>query len=467
MKEIIVFIQFIVIAISQSQSNDQIDCNKYLSKFGTKESPLAFSGDAIYFQEFNEVQINVKYTDILFDDPLYFGLVQEDGKQPETTCLKLKVLSFTDTHHQSSKQLSDLKITTSNNTINKWRQYQFKIPASELQSNIIDNNIIYNGFYSFIMETKNQEAIKHEFNFDFTLTVNLPSQIQIDTSFKFQLKDQLTNINPPQSKLLWCSNITCQSVLNESPFIRLNDTFVIKQVIIDSGITNQYLNNTQVWYIGYGLNKKATPIQIINTTPGQVILELKAEIVWQKISINVTSSLSGSPSINNVENIIETSFKPLDSSPEYPYQNDSVIRWCSDISCQTFLDEIPNLHLNDQFIIQQAVINKDYDDFFISDTEVWLIGTGLNKKAQPIRVINNVQKQVIIELKAEVIWTNLTIKVTSYIKDSSQQISGEINQIQCIKPEGQETCGTYECEECYNYQFTAFLNMILLFLLNI
>lgn len=34
------------------------------------------------------------WDDIYFDDPVYFGLIQEDGKSPESTCLDMKIFKF-------------------------------------------------------------------------------------------------------------------------------------------------------------------------------------------------------------------------------------------------------------------------------------------------------------------------------------------------------------------------------------
>ncbi|CAK58766.1 unnamed protein product (macronuclear) [Paramecium tetraurelia] len=446
-----------------SSKSNSINCNKYFSKFGTNESHNIFSGDAVYIQESQEVQINVNYIDALFEDPIYFGLVVEDGKKPETTCLKLKVLYVSKVDHQSSYLISDLPIISSNNSINQSRQYSFKIPVSQLDQNLLLNiiNNVYEGCYSIIFESANQEAFQYEFIYNFTITATKDSQKLFDTSFKYKILAEQANSDAPQSELYWCGDFDCISKLNVTPSILINDTFFIKQVILDSEKSKQFLKNTEVWYSGNGFNQKQEPIKINNTIPGQVILQLEATIALSKLNIKVISALSETPSLNNIETTIQIRLKTQ-------FDINGRIRWCTDLTCQTLFEESPNLHFNDLFSFKIHYILDNKKDYYFTDADVWFNGYGLDKKVKPVQFINATLNQVIVQLKAEVVWKSVRIQVQTLLLNPTQEhdpgicINTMSEEITCIKPEGQEYCADYECEVCGDYGFLAFVNMILL-----
>ncbi|CAK64600.1 unnamed protein product (macronuclear) [Paramecium tetraurelia] len=487
---IIVLIQFIVTALSQT--NNSIDCNKYFYKFGTTESPLVFSGDVVYIQESQQVQINAKYTDVLFEDPIYFGFIEEDGKPPETTCLKLAVHRLDNT----PQIIQSLSIITSNNIINQWRHYSFKLPLPKLNNQDVStkNQKIraYNGSYSINFESTQQRDFKYVFIFNFIITVDSQTELLIDTKFQTQIEINQSLIILPVSKLLWCADLACETHLNESPFLKLNDLFAIKQVIVDSQISNQIIENIKVEIIGKSLYRKEKPMNLNNKTPGQVIIQLKVPIYWKNVSIKVTSAISGKPFIYGFENTIDTSFNSLDQSCVDGTQIksvDSELRWCSDITCQKILEQTPSLHINDFVYIQQLVNCSACQNYFLTHTEVWFANGGLNKKTNLVEIINNTKGQVNMKLKIDVVWNKVSIKVTSFLSETSDQDEDEGSnlldslqatlEIECTKPEGKEVCATCEeqcningysddtCGFCNSYGFLTFLNMILLFALTI
>ncbi|CAD8211129.1 unnamed protein product [Paramecium octaurelia] len=77
----------------------------------------------------------------------------------------------------------------------------------------------------------------------------------------------------------------------------------------------------------------------------------------------------------------------------------------------------PDLHLNDQFVLQQVVTTANMN-YYLTGTEVWYTGNGLNKKATIVSVNNSVKGQVIIQLNAEIAWRSVTIKVTSTLSNT-------------------------------------------------
>ncbi|CAD8210720.1 unnamed protein product [Paramecium pentaurelia] len=159
---------------------------------------------------------------------------------------------------------------------------------------------------------------------------------------------------------------------------------------------------------------------------------------------------------------VDTSFKPLSQTSTLgcaPNQAcnakaDTILKWCTDLKCTQF--STPDLHLNDQFVLQQVVTTAGMN-YYLTGTEVWYTGNGLNKKATIISVNNNTKGQVIIQLKAEIAWSSVTIRVTSTLSDNQtggrrllvqttyDPVTGETDEITCIKAEGKETCPT--CEE--------------------
>ncbi|CAD8211095.1 unnamed protein product [Paramecium octaurelia] len=122
----------------------------------------------------------------------------------------------------------------------------------------------------------------------------------------------------------------------------------------------------------------------------------------------------------------------------------------------------PDLHLNDQFVLQQVFTTTGMN-YYLTGTEVWYTGNGLNKKATIVSVNNSVKGQVIIQLKAEIAWRSVTIKVTSTLSTTQtggrrllteqityDPVSGQTDTIECIKAEGSEKCPTCDEEKAAN-----------------
>ncbi|CAD8105096.1 unnamed protein product [Paramecium primaurelia] len=161
---------------------------------------------------------------------------------------------------------------------------------------------------------------------------------------------------------------------------------------------------------------------------------------------------------------VDTSFKPLSQTatlgctPNEPCiaKVDNVLKWCTDLTCTSFAT--PDLHLNDQFFLQQVVTTPGLD-YYLTGIEVWYTGKGLNKKATITSVNNNTKGQAIIILKAEIVWNQVIFQVISTLSDNQagggrllvqttyDPVTGETDEITCIKAEGKETCPTCE-EEC-------------------
>ncbi|CAD8105098.1 unnamed protein product [Paramecium primaurelia] len=188
---------------------------------------------------------------------------------------------------------------------------------------------------------------------------------------------------------------------------------------------------------------------------------------------------------------VDTSFKPLSQTATVgcaPNQTcnakaDTVLKWCTDLTCTSFAT--PDLHLNDQFVLQQVVTTAGMN-YYLTGTEVWYTGNGLNKKATITSVNNNKKGEAIIQLKAEIAWSSVTIRVTSTLSDNQtggrrllvqttyDPVFGETDEITCIKAEGKETCPTCEeecsaqgfakdgCPECSSSQIIAFVFLALM-----
>ncbi|CAD8210718.1 unnamed protein product [Paramecium pentaurelia] len=151
---------------------------------------------------------------------------------------------------------------------------------------------------------------------------------------------------------------------------------------------------------------------------------------------------------------VDTSFKPL--SQKATVVCAPVLKWCTDLTCTSFAT--PDLHLNDQFVLQQVVTTAGMN-YYLTGTEVWYTGNGLNKKATITSVNNNTKGQAIIQLRAEIAWSSVTIRVTSTLSDTQaggrrllvqttyDPVTGETDEITCIKAEGKEICPKCE-EEC-------------------
>ncbi|CAK68453.1 unnamed protein product (macronuclear) [Paramecium tetraurelia] len=188
---------------------------------------------------------------------------------------------------------------------------------------------------------------------------------------------------------------------------------------------------------------------------------------------------------------VDTAFKPLSQSSTIGCtpnaacvtKADTTLKWCTDLNCTAFAT--PDLHLNDQFVLQQVVTTLNMN-YFLTGTEVWYTGNGLNKKATIVSVNNSVKGQVIIQLKAEIAWRSVTIKVTSTLSNTQtgarrllaqttyDAVSGETNELECIKAEGAEKCpdcdqecaaqgfASDSCSECSFSKIITFVFMALL-----
>ncbi|CAD8126201.1 unnamed protein product [Paramecium sonneborni] len=193
---------------------------------------------------------------------------------------------------------------------------------------------------------------------------------------------------------------------------------------------------------------------------------------------------------------VETAFRPLSyqstvgctTVEKCIAKADTKINFCQDPSaCTNFASTPLDLHLNDQFIIQQKVTTTGLTGYHLTGTEVWYTGNGLNKKANIVNLDNLKPGAVNITLQAEIAWRNVTIKVTSILGNTQNggkrllaqttydTITGETNIIECIKAERQDTCGMCEeeclangfarsdcsCEYCCSAQQTAFIFLAL------
>ncbi|CAD8112503.1 unnamed protein product [Paramecium sonneborni] len=439
------------------QINKSVDCNRYFKKFGIEEATLFFKGNVDVIQQSNQVQINLQYFDDSFDDPKYFGLVEEDGKQLETVCLRLKIFQFTNQYHNSSIQIKDLKLESQSNPESKDRYYSFLIQESQLDSRLISyNETTYQGFYSFIFESIDEQQKIYEYVFDFNITLNKTSDKSNNSKqIRFLLTKESSNTET-QSQLFWCSNIICSTILDKTPIIRLGDTLTIKQVVTTSNMNNTKLIKTEAWMENKEINKTINILRVNNTIPGQVIIEFKAEIVSSQIKIMIVSYLEGQTHPNNqIINTIDTIIRPLnqlDSS-----QNETILKWCTNLDCSQYLNAAPQLYLNDLYVLQLIV--KSSKSYYLNAPNVFYSGNGLNSQAQPISVNNQNPGQVIIQLKADIIWKQFTIRVDSFLSTEQNSVAPQddvVSQkteiIECIKPMVQETCASCE-QECENNGF--------------
>ncbi|CAD8211121.1 unnamed protein product [Paramecium octaurelia] len=268
---------------------------------GTGATKLAFTGDVAFVTGSTDVKVNLRYSDVdLFNDPTYFGLVQEDGKTAATTCLDLKLWKFTSNSYSDASLVTDLPITASNNFNKQWRYYTFTIPGKELGTRLVQttnsNQFIYKGFYAIAYYAAGTDQVQYTFYFEFSVTIDKATGASVDTAFKPLTQTATAGCAVGAScnakadtTLKWCTDLACTAFAQ--PDLHLNDQFVLQQVVTTSGM-NYYLTGTEVWYTGNGLNKKATIVSVNNSVKGQVIIQLKAEIAWRSVTIKVTSTLS-------------------------------------------------------------------------------------------------------------------------------------------------------------------------------
>ncbi|CAD8126210.1 unnamed protein product [Paramecium sonneborni] len=202
--------------------------------------------------------------------------------------------------------ISDLTITSSFNFQKQWRYYSFTILGTELSTRLVldsqnTEQFVYKGYYSIAYYIANTDQLQYTLYFQFTVTVLRSNGAAVDTSFKPISQKESVGCTPnlpcvitAATTLKWCTDLKCTAY--ETPDLHLNDQFVLQQIVTTAGLTNYYLTGTEVWYTGGGLNKKATLEQVINTTPGQAIIQLKAEIAWRAVTIRVTSVLANASS---------------------------------------------------------------------------------------------------------------------------------------------------------------------------
>ncbi|CAK92781.1 unnamed protein product (macronuclear) [Paramecium tetraurelia] len=308
MKLIIIGLCLLILVTSQRISINDQNCNKYLQKFGTANNPdgtgatkIAFTGDVAFITNSTSVKVKLRYSDVdLFNDPTYFGLVQEDGKKAETTCLDLKLWKFTSNTYSDPVQVTDLPITNENNNQKQWRYYSFTIPGDQLGSKLVvtqnSAQFIYKGYFAIAYYAAGTDQVQYTFYFEFQVTVDKASGASVDTAFKPLSQSSTLGCTPSAScntkadtVLKWCTDLTCTKF--STPDLHLNDQFVLLQQVTTLGM-DYYLVGTEVWYTGNGLNKKAIIISINNSKKGQVIIQLKAEIAWTGVTIKATSTLS-------------------------------------------------------------------------------------------------------------------------------------------------------------------------------
>ncbi|CAD8204227.1 unnamed protein product [Paramecium pentaurelia] len=310
--KIIVFliVLFAIGSTTQRLNPSGLECNKYLEKFGTANNSdgsgatkLAFSGDVYFIPGTANLKVNLRYSDVdLFNDPKYFGLVQEDGKSAEETCLDLKLFKYTSNLYADGVEVTDLKITPSNNFQKQWRYYSFIIPGAEFSTRLVQttnsNQFLYKGYYAIAYYAANSIQLQYTFYFEFTAIVDRNTGLS-EAAFKPLSRKATATCNPFEqcdpngdSILKWCKDLTCTSF--ETPDLHLNDIFVLQQVMNTADKDEYYLVDTEVWYSGDGILKQATPLSVINNVKGQVIVQLKAEVVWNNVNVQVSSILSTS-----------------------------------------------------------------------------------------------------------------------------------------------------------------------------
>ncbi|CAK79423.1 unnamed protein product (macronuclear) [Paramecium tetraurelia] len=255
--------------------DDSIDCNKYFSKLDTQESQTIFSGDVDYFQDSKEVQINLKYTDVLFEDQLYFGLVQEDGRHQKQHVLSfiyqyaiLTINAIILNQHMIEKQYH--QILPNRDNIHSKYQFHNQISLARL---II---LVILTFQQFL-----NQLIKYLLNMNSSLIFPLLQIIiQTTTAITAQQIDQYS--------LRLCSDLKCSKFLKDISNLDSNDLFVLE---LSHSSKSTFFTNIEVFFIGKGFNKTVTPVQVINSFTNQAIIQLKTEIVWKGMKIQFKNQL--------------------------------------------------------------------------------------------------------------------------------------------------------------------------------
>ncbi|CAD8124867.1 unnamed protein product [Paramecium sonneborni] len=310
MKIITLLSVLFVIGSNQRLPIGSSECSIYLAKFGTANNvdgsgatKLAFSGD-VQFENGIDVKVSLRYSDVdLFSNLTYYGFVKEDGKPQESTCLDLKLYKYTSNSYSDAIEIKNFAITSSNSTQKQWRYYHFTIPGTQLNTSLVftqnSNQFLYKGYYAIAYYAANTDQLQYTFYFEFSMIINREGEGF--TAFK-PLSRKATSTCDPNKEcvtqddtiLKWCKDFSCTNY--ETPDLHYNDTFVIQQIFYSGDMTVYYLTETEVWFVGDGLLQQATKLTLNNTTPGQVIIQLQAEVAWNNVSIQVSSILSSTQS---------------------------------------------------------------------------------------------------------------------------------------------------------------------------
>ncbi|CAK64605.1 unnamed protein product (macronuclear) [Paramecium tetraurelia] len=306
-KFIITIIAVLQLEIVSGLSINDPDCMKYLWKFGYFNyseglGPLkvAFTGDVSFITGTNNAKVSLRYSDAdLFNDPIYFGLTKEDGKTEDQVCLDLKLWRYTSNKYSDPLKVTDLTIIPSNNSEKQWRYYSFIIPQNEFKIKLVETSnsdqFIYTGYYALTFYATGTDQLQYTFFFELSLSIDRTKGTAFESLFKplsifYQACHGRSDCIQHDTQLKWCTDLKCTAYA--TPDLHFKDEFILQQVTTTPGIQGYYLTKTEVWYTGKGLLKKASPISINNKIRGQVIISLKAEIVWTEVTIKVISTLS-------------------------------------------------------------------------------------------------------------------------------------------------------------------------------
>ncbi|CAD8113137.1 unnamed protein product [Paramecium sonneborni] len=272
------------------------ECHKYLEKFGTVDnkvdlgaSKIAFTGDVSL--ENANYKIKIRYSDYeQFNDAQFYGLVEQDGKPLEKTCLDMKLYHYTSEQYKDKREVTTFKITPFNNYQNNWRYYCFKIKLEEFSQYLIQtqnsNQNIYNGYFAIAYYAAETDQLHYTFFFQFSIINDRFIGILINTFFQpFSAASTLSCIieectAKPDTKLNWCKDLTCSEFLIFIQMINLyynrlllpKEWKTIIQLILKYGILEMDFKKRLILYI----------VSFNNNIKGQIILQLKAEIVWSE-----------------------------------------------------------------------------------------------------------------------------------------------------------------------------------------
>ncbi|CAD8187225.1 unnamed protein product [Paramecium octaurelia] len=137
------------------------NCTLDLQKLGVTNNPEEttlsknfFTGDAYVVED--NLKVYIRYPNAYFISSDYFGLVQEDGRTAQTTCLDLKLLQFTSNSYCNPVQITDLPVRghpyISWFSFTIWSSYSFSIPVQHIRRRLIKTAFcgqsIYKGYYA-------------------------------------------------------------------------------------------------------------------------------------------------------------------------------------------------------------------------------------------------------------------------------------------------------------------------------